>query len=356
MAPVPGDSWNRADCPDRRACAAVALEPESDSDRGRSRGGEPLAQPLDDRLVEPADLGGPLGGPLPESRLELGPADRVPLEPVAVLGAGVEHSPHEPERERGVRPRQKRDVLVAALGRVRAERIDDNHVRARFLRLEHEAPLMDVRREKIRAPEDDEPSAAEVFRIEADGPAERGAKRSLGGGSADRQPEAGGPESAEEPLAHRRALDEAHRAREVVGEDGLRAVPLDRAAQPGGDEVERLAPGDSLEAALAFGADAPEGVEEPLRGVEPVEVVVDLAAERAPRERVVARAAERNRAPVLDCDVPGAGVRAVERARSANHRRHGVTIALRVGSSSEASMRFCILALALTLPEPARPS
>ena len=62
----------------------------------------------------------------------------------------------------------------------------------------------------------------------------------------------------------------------------------DRASDPVGRELERLVPGDALEAPFALGADPPLRVQKPIGPVESVEVVVDLAAERAPGERVLA--------------------------------------------------------------------
>ena len=54
-------------------------------------------------------------------------------EVVAVLGALVEHHSQQPERERGVGARQRREVLVRLLGGARAQRVDRHHVRARLL-------------------------------------------------------------------------------------------------------------------------------------------------------------------------------------------------------------------------------
>jgi hypothetical protein len=121
----------------------------------------------------------------------------------------------------------------------------------------------------------------EVLGVEANGAAERGLEPGLRGRRADREPEARGPERTEETLPHRVSLDDAHRAGEVVGQDRLRPVPVDRASESAGNELERVVPRDALEPALPLRADTPQRVEEPLRRVEGIEVVVDLAAERA---------------------------------------------------------------------------
>ena len=78
-------------------------------------------------------------------------------------------------------PGTRRDVLVAALGRVGAQRVDRDDVRAAALRREHEAPLVEVRREQVRAPQDHQPRVLEVLGVHADGAAvgraQRGAAR-----------------------------------------------------------------------------------------------------------------------------------------------------------------------------------
>ena len=83
---------------------------------------------------------------------------------------------------------------------------------------------------------------------------------------------------------------------------------VDRLAQPGRGEVERLVPVGLAELALAFGAGADQRPQDPLLGVDAVEVVGDLAAEEAGRDRVLGVAA--------DCHRPPAGVdRGQHRAR-----------------------------------------
>ena len=215
-------------------------------------------------------------------------------------------------------PGQRRDVLVAALGGVGAQRVDADDVRAVLLRLEHEAPLVQVRREQVRAPEDHElrpPMSSGSKPTEAP-IVERSA--ALAAAVQIVSPQARGAKGREEARARRPALDDAHRAREVVGQHGLRPVAVDRASDAGGRELERLVPGDPLEAPFALGADPPLRVRQPVGAVESVEVVVDLAAERAPGERVLADAAQADRPAVFHGDVPGARVRAVQRAGAAH--------------------------------------
>ena len=236
--------------------AAVALQAEPEPDRRRSRVGEPPAERADDLDVEPAHLRGPLDGPLGEPRLELRPSDRVALEPVAVGFALVEDRSHEPERERGIGPRQRRDVLVAAGGRLGADRIDGDEVGAASTGLEHELPLVQVRVEGVRPPEDHELRVDDVLGVVADSGAERRVARGMGRCRAEVRVQLRGPEVAEQPRPERPALDVPHRARVVVRQDRLGPVALDGVLEAVRREPQRLVPGDLLETALALAPDA----------------------------------------------------------------------------------------------------
>ena len=85
-------------------------------------------------------------------------------------------------------------------------------------------------------------------------------------------------------------------------------------AQARGDGVERLVPGDALEAAFAFGADAPLGIEQAVGRVFALEVLRHFAAQKAARDGMVGIAAQPGGAVVFHGDQEGAAVRAVQRA------------------------------------------
>ena len=173
---APAPPWRCSPRPRRIAVGRVCAKPAPER-----------AHVLDGQA---ADLGRALDGPLGQARLELGPALGVAREPVAVLGALVEHRAHEAERERRVGARARREVLVAALGGVGAQRVDRDDVRAAPLRREHEAPLVEVRREQVRAPQDHEPRVLEVLGIHADRAAVGRAQGGARGRGADRRPAA----------------------------------------------------------------------------------------------------------------------------------------------------------------------
>ena len=227
-----------------------------------------------------ADRRGALDRPLGQARLELGPA----------LACGARASrgrrrpassddPHEAERERRVGARARREVLVAALGGVGAQRVDRDDVRAAPLRRQHEPPLVEVRREQVGAPQHDQPGVLEVLGVHAHRAAVGGAQRGAGRGRADRRLAAArrrAPRTGAAPMIQ--PCTRPIGAGEVVGQDRLGAVPR-RSPSAG----RRRSPSSAssqpmlLEAALALRADAAQRVQEPVGAVQRVEVAVDLA-------------------------------------------------------------------------------
>ena len=95
-------------------------------------------------------------------------------------------------------------------------------------------------------------------------------------------------------------------------------MAVDDGAEAPGDFVDRLVPGDALEAALAFLACAAQGMEQAVGGAGVIEKAVELHAQRAARVGVVAVALQLDGAAALDGDHPTAGVGAVHRAGAAD--------------------------------------
>jgi len=94
-------------------------------------------------------------------------------------------------------------------------------------------------------------------------------------------------EPVEEAVAASKAVEEAFVAQIAAGHDGLRAISSDRGAEAVTDLGERSVPGDWLEFATPLRARAAEGMEDPVRAVNPILVVLDLDAKTAASERVV---------------------------------------------------------------------
>ena len=267
VAEVAGERGQREDRAHRGPGAAVPLQPEAEADRGRPRVREPAPErDARARPGRPQTAAARSTGHSARRASSSGQPSRAARQPVAVLGALVEHDPHQPERERRVGARARREVLVAALGGVGAQRVDRDDVRAAPLRRQHEPPLVQVRREQVGAPQDHELRVLEVLGVHAHGAAVGGAQRGAGGRRADRRLQARGAERGEQARPHDPALHHALGAGEVVRQHRLGAVALDRRAQPGGARLDRLVPADLLEASLALGADAAQRVRAAGRG------------------------------------------------------------------------------------------
>ena len=257
----------------------------------------------------------PRGGTL----RQLGEAGRVAVDVVVVDEIVGDQHMHEAERERAVGARQQRDVLVAFFGGRAAVRIDRDQLRAAPFGFLRAHPEMQVRRDRVAAPDQDQPAVLVLLDVHADRRADGGGPAGLAGRRADRAVEQRRAESMEEAAVHRRVLQEPHRAGVAVGKNGLRSGGRRRdGAEARGDRGQRLVPRDALETAFAFAADASHRMQHALVRVRPVEIARDLGAEHAARRRMIRRAANGDRAAVLDCRQQRARVGTVVRA-SATH-------------------------------------
>ena len=208
-------------------------------------------------------------------------------------------------------------MLLALFRGGAAVRIDRDELRAAplgFLRLH---PEMQVGGHGIAAPDDDELAVAVLLDVHADRGADHGGPARLAGRGADRAVEERGAQAMEEAPVHRGVLQQPHGAGVAVGEDRLRAVGAagDR-GEALGDDVERVVPGDALEAAFALGAHAAHGMEHALVGVGALEVARDLRAEHAAGGRMLGVTLDRDGPPVLYGRDERARVRTVVRTRA----------------------------------------
>ena len=225
---------------------------------------------------------------------------------------------------------------MALLGRQRTVRIDRDQLRAVALGLLRAAPQVQVRGDRVRAPEHDQLRILELLDVGAVARAERCIQRLAARGRADRAVEEARAELVEEALRHRLALHHAHRAGVAVRHDALRIDARDR-LQACRDFVERRVPADALEATLALAADALQRMQQPVRVVGALEVAADLGAERARgrRMRRIARDLDRDTpaALTLHRDQHRAGVRAVVRAG----RTHDFEVRVGLGHRSRSA-------------------
>jgi hypothetical protein len=115
-------------------------------------------------------------------------------------------------------------------------------------------------------------------------------------------------------------LQEPHGSEVEVREHGFAAVRGDRLPQAAGDDVERLIPARTPEAAVGLRPVPDQRLEQPILGVDAIEVVGHLSAEEAGRDRMLRIAGHVGRpALVVHRHQHRATVRTIMRTHSANN-------------------------------------
>jgi hypothetical protein len=260
-----------------------------------------------------------LGRPLARALGERFVTHGVAVDVIPIDERLVDQHVHDPEGERRVGAGQQRDVLVALFRRRAAIRIDRDELRTAPLRFLRAGPEMQVRSDRVAAPDQDQPAVDVLLDVHADRRADYRSPSGLAGGRADRAVEQRRAETMEEAPIHRRALQKAHRARIAVGQYRLRSVTrCSDGTKALGDLAECLLPGDARKASFALRADPSHRMAQPLRRVRAIEVVRDLSAKHAGGRRMIGIAADLDGAAILDGDKHRARVRAIVRARGAH--------------------------------------
>ena len=144
--------------PQRGAAAGVALHAHRAADAGRPRRREPLPELDDPLLGQPGDRGHAVGRELEDPLAERLPADacarpgtRGPRAPMSTI------TPQQPERERRVGARQRRQVLVGLRSAVRVRSGSIATTCAPCLRArQDELPQVVAARQRVRAPQQDQ--------------------------------------------------------------------------------------------------------------------------------------------------------------------------------------------------------
>src|SRR5688572_23564888 len=83
------------------------------------------------------------------------------------------HDVHHRQGEGGVAGRPDLQVAVGRFRGARPDRIDHDDPGATTLRLEHEGPEVQVRDDRVRSPQYDEPAVDDLLRIDAGAGADR---------------------------------------------------------------------------------------------------------------------------------------------------------------------------------------
>ena len=239
---------------------------------------------------------------------------------------------HQRQRQRAVGARLQGQMAVALVGGFAAARVDAPQLGAGPLGLLREGPEMQVRRNAVAAPDDDEPAAREVLQVHAQLAAVGGLQPGRARAGADGAVQQRGTQPVEKARCHRLPLQQAHGAGVAVRQDGLRIARRD-GLQPLRNVAQRLVPAHALELAAALGAGALHREQHPLGVLHPLRVAGDLGAQRAVGGRVVRVALDADHPVVGHGDAHSAGVGAVVRAGAAHGtfsdggRTHRVTMA-----------------------------
>ena len=227
---------------------------------------------------------------------------------------------HHAQRQRSVGAGQQSDVLVAFFGGQRAIRIDRNQGRAAPLGLLRAHPEVQVGRDRVTAPDQDQFAILKLLDVGADARAQRVLVADAACRGADGAIKQRRAELVEEARRHRFALHQTHGAGIAVGQHRLRIV-RHRAFQPRGDRVERFIPADAGELALALVADPLHRIQQPVRVVSAFGIARHLGTQHAGRGRVLRVAAHLGRDAILDGHQQGAGIGAIMRAGSPDKGR-----------------------------------
>ena len=183
---------------------------------------------------------------------------------------------------------------------------------------------MRIRREGVRAPENDQLRFADRLRI---GPHPRSIDQIQRLGSsrrADRARELRRADTAEESRRHRFALDQPHRAGVRIGKDRLWTISgIDDRLQALRDQADRFVPRRAAKFSFTLFADANLRIEQAPFVIGALEVFRDFGAQKSLGERMVAIAGDFDRPPVLDRHQHRAGVGTIMRADSADDFGHG---------------------------------
>ena len=139
------------------------------------------------------------------------------------------------------------------------------------------------------------------------------------GGGANRAIQPGGSQAMEEAAIHAGPIQETHIAAIAIRQDALGAMLLSGRFQPRGDRVERRVPADFFKAAFALGANPPHRMQQTLRVILALQILGHLAAQEAPRHRMIGIAFHPRRSSVFHVYQHRARIRTIQGANGPPH-------------------------------------
>ena len=294
---------------------ALASEAETETEIGALGRADEPGEGLDLLDRQAGDGGSPLRIAAFQMLREFVRMIGVALEIIPIRKAVAEENVHHCAGERPVGARLHQERHVGLLhGGVLVDVDGDDLGAALLARLHRMGHHVDLRMDRVRAPDHDAVGDRHLARIGAAQMARAGHVA----GPAHRRADGGilagillHVAQAVDAVAHH----VAHGAGIIIGPDGLGAeVPL-RLQELFGHDVERLVPGNPLELARTLRAGALHGVEQPVRVVDALRIARHLRADHSGRVAVALRPMHAaDRAPVDHLHLEGADGGAIVRA------------------------------------------
>ena len=203
---------------------------------------------------------------------------------IGAVGVAVaEQHVHDGAGERAVRAGLQTQRQIRLPHRLGVVDVDDDDLRAALLSRAHRVGHhVDLRRDRVGAPDDDAVGLGHFARIDAGDAPGAGEIAGPGDGDADRAEEARIALDVRQPLdpvAHH----EAHRARVEIRPDAFGAEAALGLQEFLRDDVERVVPGDRLELTGALRADAAQRLGQPVLVMDALGIARDLGADDARR-------------------------------------------------------------------------
>ena len=169
FAPCPYQRGQTGDVAHRHAAAVVTLQAVVDAD-GRGSGRGIVTRQFSDAVGGNAgDPGRALGRPFLQAFGQLLEADRVGCHVLLVVQVGVDYFVHHAQREGAVGPGADGQPLVGGPGGACAGRVDDDDACALFACVLDEGPEVQVAREGVAAPDQDQAGVRVILRLDPDG-------------------------------------------------------------------------------------------------------------------------------------------------------------------------------------------
>ena len=221
---------------------------------------------------------------------------RVGCGPLAVFQAVSQDHVHQPERERRVGARVRRKVPVREPRRARLIRVNDDQPRPGAPRLLNLRPQVNIIAVDVRAPGQDQPRVMEVLGVGAQFAAVDREQRLAARGRADGAVQLRRTQPVKKAPVHGAVAERPDGARVRVRQHRFRPMLPRDLTEPPRDCVERFVPAHALKRLgllarpqRAFGRTGtpPQWMEHPVRRVHVVQILGDLGAQKAARDRVL---------------------------------------------------------------------